>query len=163
MPHRPMPRRLRNPITSLSYGGFSARLFVGRKVGTRTRWSIEDIINVTVEVRRSQKANPGSTYVSQQGVYFDSKNRRIIEPSVQVIIIDMDDTAEEPFVRQMAQLGDVLRHALQQEAVIIEVLYGDRTRMVLSAQGPGQPIRIDDAETVRQIHEIVASAPQLVL
>ena len=110
-----------NPAHRLGGGGFSARIFVGLNVGTKRGFTEKAVIAIVWKVRKRQKKNADSTILSQKGIYEDSLGRRIIEPSVQVIIIDLAGTAKKAFTGEMKELAEVLRKELKQETVILEI------------------------------------------
>jgi len=113
--------RAKNPIEKIGQGGYSARIFVGLKVGTKTKYNIDDVINVVYRVREGQGEPPDATILAQKGIYKDRKGRRIVEPSVQVIIIDFGGGSSEAFLLQMQALAEKLREDLEQETVILEL------------------------------------------
>jgi hypothetical protein len=114
--------RRRNPIEKLGEGGLSARLFVGLSVGQAHRFTIRQVVDTTIEIRKKQEQLPDATFLAQKGVYTESKGGRIIEEdSVQIIIIDVMGTPEPKFTEYMEQLAEELRKRFKQESVILEV------------------------------------------
>jgi hypothetical protein len=111
----------KNPIERIGQGGYSARLFVGLKVGRKTKWKIQDVVKIVWAVREKQKESPDASILAQSGIYKDVKGRRIVEPSVQVILIDFAGLSKEVFTKQMSVLAETLREELQQETVILEI------------------------------------------
>jgi hypothetical protein len=110
-----------NPIARLGQGGLSARIFVGLKVGTRVKWKVADVVKIVWEVREKQKQSPDASILAQSGIYKDHKGRRIVEPSVQIIIMDFAGSSKETFLKEMEALAESLREKLQQETVILEI------------------------------------------
>jgi len=110
-----------NPIERIGQGGYSARLFVGLKVGRKLKWKIADVVKIVWDVRERQKATPDASILAQSGIYKDMKGRRIVEPSVQIIILDFSGQPKEVFVYQMQTLGEALCRELEQETVILEI------------------------------------------
>lgn len=110
-----------NPVTRLSGGGYSARLFVGLKVGKRTAYKVDDVIAVVRRVRKRQGKSADASILAQKGIYEDRSGELIVEPSVQVIIIDLSGEPKATFVRDMQQLAEELRSKLRQEVVILEI------------------------------------------
>jgi hypothetical protein len=112
----PMELARREPLSRLA-----ARFFVGLNVGTETKWTERDVIDAVVRIRRAQGASPGASIMSQRGIYEDQSKRIIDEPSVQIIIIDFDGTAQETFTGEMIALGESLTRELQQETILLEI------------------------------------------
>lgn len=114
-----------NPIERLGAGGYSARIFVGLKVGQETRWTIDDVIRITYDtLKRQAKGGPveGASILAQHGIYEDTETgERVIEPSVQVIVIDLSGRSKEAFTTDMEQLAEELRKKLEQQTVILEI------------------------------------------
>jgi hypothetical protein len=114
-----------NPIERLGSGGYAARIFVGLMVGQENRWTVDDVIRITYEVRKRQaKGGPveGASILAQHGIYEDVATReRVIEPSAQVVIIDLSGREKEAFVAEMQELAEALRAELEQQTVILEI------------------------------------------
>src|SRR4029077_3567210 len=110
-----------NPIERLSGGGFSARLFVGLKVGQRTAYKLDDVIAVVRRVRKRQGKSADASILAQKGIYEDRSGELVIEPSAQVVIIDLAGETKKTFARDMIELGEGLRRKLRQETVILEI------------------------------------------
>jgi len=111
----------RNPVSRLGGGGYSACIFVGLKVGRTVKWTVDDVVRIVWEVREAQHQAPDATILAQKGIYRDVKGRRIVEPSVQVILIDFSDASKEAFTKEMEALAEALRKELKQETVILEI------------------------------------------
>lgn len=111
----------RNPVEKLSTGGLSARIFVGLKVGRRTKWKEADVAKIIWEVREAQGRNPDASLLSQLGIYKDRRGRRIVEESVQVVILDLEGLVLASFVQEMQSLAEALRERLAQELVVLEI------------------------------------------
>jgi len=128
--------RARNPIEKLGQGGLSARLFVGLSVGQVPRYTIRQVVDATIEIRKSQKQLPDSTFLAQKGVYTESKSGQLVEEnSVQIIIIDVAGTPEPKFIEYMEQLAEGLRKRFEQESVILEVQKRGVVQAVYSIYG----------------------------
>jgi hypothetical protein len=112
---------IENPSKRLGGVGYSARLFVGLNVGTRRGFTEKDVIAAVWRIRKRQKKSADASILSQKGIYEDFRGRRIIEPSVQVIIIDTAGTPKREFVDEMKELAEGLRARLKQETVILEI------------------------------------------
>ena len=110
-----------NPIERIGQGGYSARLFVGLKVGRKLKWKIADVVKIVWDVRERQKQAPDASILAQSGIYKDMKGRRIVEPSVQVIVIDFAGLSKDQFTHEMETLAETLRKRLEQETVILEI------------------------------------------
>jgi hypothetical protein len=110
-----------NPVERLSGGGWGARFFVGLKVGRQTKYKIEDVIAVVRRVRKAQGKVADATILAQKGIYEDRSGELVVEPSAQVIIIDLAEESKRVFVDDMKALGEELRRKLRQEAVILEI------------------------------------------
>jgi hypothetical protein len=114
--------RKRNPVEKLGECTLSARLFVGLNVGQTPRFTIKQVVDATIEIRKKQKQLPDATFLAQKGVYSESKSGQLVEEdSVQIIIIDVMGTPEDKFTEYMTQLGEELRRRFEQESVIVEV------------------------------------------
>lgn len=114
--------RKKNPVEKLGEGTLSARLFVGLSVGQTPRYTIKQVVDATIEVRKKQKQLPDATFLAQKGVYTESKSGQLVEEdSVQIIIIDVMGTPEVMFTACMQELGEELRKRFEQESVIIEI------------------------------------------
>ena len=110
-----------NPVTRLSSGGLSARLFVGLKVGQRTAYKVDDVIAVVRRVRKRQGKSADASILAQKGIYEDRSGDLIVEPSVQIVIIDLAGEKKPAFVSDMKKLAEELRRKLKQETVILEI------------------------------------------
>jgi hypothetical protein len=108
-------------VSRLSSGGLSARLFVGLNVGQTQRWSVDDVTRIVFETRKAQGETADASILLQQGIYEDRSGAKVVEPSVQVIIIDLSSATKQKFVAEMKALADGLRLALEQEVVILEI------------------------------------------
>ena len=121
----PDGRPQNNPVERLGSGGYSARIFVGLKVGQETKWTIDDVISVTYdELKRQAKGGPveGASVLAQHGIYEDFVTKeRVVEPSVQVIVIDLSGKDKDAFTRDMEALAEALRKKLEQQTVILEI------------------------------------------
>jgi hypothetical protein len=112
---------IENPSTRLGGGGYSARLFVGLNVGQAKRYNENDIVDLVWRTRKRQGRSADASILSQKGIYEDRSGARVVEPSVQVIIIDFSGQPKKAFTSEMVQLAEVLRKRLKQETVILEV------------------------------------------
>jgi len=108
-------------VSRLSGGGYSARLFVGLNVGQTQKWSVEDVTRIVYETRKAQGRSADASILLQQGIYEDFSGKRVVEPSVQVIIIDLAGATKQTFVADMKDLAERLRVALEQEVIILEI------------------------------------------
>jgi hypothetical protein len=110
-----------NPATRLGGGGYSARLFVGLNVGQTKAYDIDDVIKIVWAIRKRQKRGADASILAQHGIYEDFKGERVVEPSVQIIIIDLAGVVKKIFVAEMKELAEELRKELKQEVVILEI------------------------------------------
>jgi hypothetical protein len=110
-----------NPISRISGGDYSARLFVGLNVGQRRGFTERDVVDIVWKTRKRQGRLGDASILSQKGIYEDRSGKRVVEPSVQVIIIDLAGATKRKFVAEMQVLGEVLRRRLKQETVILEI------------------------------------------
>lgn len=101
--------------------GYGARFFVGLKVGRRVAYKISDVIAIVRRVRKAQGKVADATILAQKGIYEDRSGELVVEPSAQVIIIDLAGESKRVFVDDMKALGEELRRKLRQEAVILEI------------------------------------------
>jgi len=111
---------LSNPVERVP-AGYGARFFVGLKVGRRVAYKISDVIAIVRRVRKRQGKVADATILAQKGIYEDRKGELVVEPSAQVIIIDLSGEPKRDFVDDMKALGEELRRKLRQEAVILEI------------------------------------------
>jgi hypothetical protein len=114
-------RKKRNPIDRIGDGGYAARIFVGLNVGKETKWTIDDVIRIVVKTRKAQKRVPDASIIAQSGIYQDKTGDLVVEPSVQIVIIDLAGTPKAAFLKEMKRLAELLRKQLQQETVILEI------------------------------------------
>jgi len=115
-------RKRKNPVERYSEGGLSARLFVGLSVGQTPRYTIKQVVDAVIEIRKSQKQRPDATFLAQKGIYTEGDGAKLVEEdSVQIIIIDIFGTPEAAFVEQMTDMGEKLRARFEQKEVILEV------------------------------------------
>lgn len=108
-------------VESLPVGGLAARIFIGLNVGEETKYTIQDVMRSTLKLRRSQGKRADGSFLAQMGIYQDTKGRVIEEPSVQVVLLDLEGTREKEWVREMLALGKYLRRKFHQETVIVEI------------------------------------------
>jgi hypothetical protein len=111
----------RNPATRFGPGGYSARIFVGLNVGQRKAYSVGDVVKIVWATRKKQKRSGDASILAQKGIYEDRSGKRVVEPSVQIILIDLADTPEKEFTAEMIELAEVLCKRLKQETVILEI------------------------------------------
>lgn len=112
---------LANPVERISGGGYAARLFVGLKVGQKTAYKIADVIAIVRRVRKAQGRSADASILAQKGIYEDRSGDLVVEPSVQVVIIDLAGLPKSEFVSDMKELAESLRKKLKQETVVLEV------------------------------------------
>jgi hypothetical protein len=109
-----------NPTAWRSAETYSARLFVGFNVGQKTVYEMDDLVEIVRQVREQQTGNPSSSFVYQQGIYRHHSGEIVEEPGAQVIIINMDVSAEQ-FVDQMVELAETIAAEMSQEEVVVEI------------------------------------------
>jgi hypothetical protein len=119
-------------VESLPVGGLAARIFVGLNVGTETKYTIQDFMQQTLKVRRSQGKRADGSFLGQMGIYEDTKGRTIEEPSVQIVLLDLGGEEEKVWTREMLALGGHLRRKFHQETVIVEIQQQGIARAVYS-------------------------------
>jgi hypothetical protein len=110
-----------NPTTRLGGGGYGARIFVGLNVGQKKAHSIDDIIKIVWAVRKRQKRQADASILAQHGIYEGFDGKRVVEPSAQVVLIDLAGTPKRKWVDEMKELSEELRKKLRQETVILEI------------------------------------------
>lgn len=114
--------RSQEDVTRYSEGGLSARIFVGLSVGQTPRYTIKQVVDAVIEIRKSQKQRPDATFLAQKGIYTEGQDEKLVEEdSVQIIIIDVFGTPEDKFIEQMTDMGEKLRARFEQKEVILEV------------------------------------------
>lgn len=124
--------RKKNPVNQYSEGGLSARLFVGLNVREKPKYTLQQIVEATIEIRRKQNQRPDATFLAQKGVYTDSDTGLLVdEDSVQIIIIDIAGTPEEEFKKYMTDLAEELRTRFEQKEVIVEIQFKGVVKSVL--------------------------------
>ena len=115
-------KKVAEAVSRIGEGGLAARLFVGLNVGQKTAFSRDEVVDILVKVRKKQKALPDASILSQLGVYTDSETGALVkEPSVQIVVIDVVGKTKGAFVKEMKELGEVLREKLKQQLVILEI------------------------------------------
>lgn len=118
--------RVPNPVTSTDVEIPAVRFFVGFSVGTKSKWTMTDLMKMVKQIRVRQRAHPDATFVAQHGMYSyrDGKNRDVVvtEKGAQVVILNMPewDVPQETFRRQMEELGMELCRRLKQELIVGE-------------------------------------------
>lgn len=115
------PGALQNPVSRLGGGGYSARIFVGLNVGQTQKYKVDDVVKIVWRTRKKQKKSADASILAQRGIYEDFKGKRVVEQSVQVILIDTAGTPKTEFVREMTELAEALRKSMKQETVILEI------------------------------------------
>ena len=121
-----------NPASRLGSGGYSARIFVGLNVGQRKAYNVDDVVKIVWNVRKKQKRSGDASILAQRGIYEDRKGKRVVEPSVQVVLIDLAGTPAKEFTHEMVELAEALCHKLKQETVILEIQKGGVVKDVYS-------------------------------
>jgi hypothetical protein len=113
---------LENPVKRENSGGLSARFFVGLNVKKKTVWKVDDVIAIVRRVRKKQKQDSSASILAQKGIYEDRATKQlVVEPSVQVIIVDLAGTPKPVFTKHMTELAEVLQKKLKQDLVILEI------------------------------------------
>lgn len=115
-----VPQLESNPVKRHAATPLTARLFVGLSVGQEKAWTVEDVINVTQEVRIHQKESPDASFLVQRGLYTDRSNEIVREDSVQVVLFNFGDD-QATFEDQMIELAEELVDRLQQETIYVEL------------------------------------------
>lgn len=104
--------------------GFSARLFVGLKVGNTLKWSIDDVMKATYGYLKVPANLPGnSTFIAQKGYY-----NGVQEDSVQIVLFDENSLSLDMWTTKMLTLGAFLRQRFEQVSVIVEIQQGGELR-----------------------------------
>lgn len=127
---------LANPRLWAGRPAQASRLFVGLNVGDDPVWSLRDVIEVVGAERMQQTGDPSASFVAQKGIFKHAAGSVVEEDSVQVIILNLDDsTTPDEFEEQMVDLATRLAHTLQQESVIVEMQLCGRTEKTIGV-GP---------------------------
>lgn len=108
-------------VEKLGAGGYSARIFIGLNVGTKTEYTLEDIMRATLAYRKKHGKAADGSFLGQKGIYEDRKKRIIEEPSVQIVLIDLSGMSEKRWTFEMTGLAKHLREKFKQETVILEI------------------------------------------
>lgn len=108
-------------VTRFGKGGLSARIFVGLSVGENATFTVKDVVDLVVEIRKKQDASPDASILTQKGIYEDKAQRVIVEESVQIVIIDLGGSEKKAFTDDMLDLAEALCDELEQETVIVEI------------------------------------------
>lgn len=116
-------REAREAMTRSSYGkgGLSARIFVGLNVGTKAKYTVQDVVALLKRVRKEQSPNPNASILTQTGMFKDKSGRMIVENSVQIIVIDLDGLSEKDFTEQMMTIAEAFVEEFEQEEVLVEI------------------------------------------
>lgn len=120
-PQGPLQLEAGEDTVRLGGGGYSARIFVGLNVGDQQRYTVDDVVKLVVETRQKQDASADASILSQKGIYESRAGQVIVEPSAQIIIIDLVGKKKKEFVDEMTEVAEVLKDKLQQEVVLVEV------------------------------------------
>jgi hypothetical protein len=115
-----VPQLEANPVKRHAATPLTARLFVGLSVGQERAWTVEDVINVTQEVRLRQKEAPDASFLVQRGLYTDRSSEIVREDSVQVVLFNFGDDMAV-FEAQMVELAEELIDRLRQETIYVEL------------------------------------------
>lgn len=129
-----VPQVESNPVKRHAATPLTARLFVGLSVGQEKAWTVEDVINVTQEVRLRQKEPPDASFLVQRGLYTDRSSEVVREDSVQVVLFNFGDDPDK-FEAQMVQLAEALVERLQQETIYVELQKAGVPYTVLEVTG----------------------------
>lgn len=105
-----------NPVERIAGSGLSARLFVGLNVGPTPTYTVEDVVNAVWAFRKG-----GASFLVQKGIYQDASGGRVSEDSVQVVILDFEQTPVDTFTASMTELGVHLREKFHQDSVVVEI------------------------------------------
>jgi hypothetical protein len=105
---------------AFSKGGLSARILMGLSVGEESTYTVDDVIDAIKTIRKRQKLSPNASIISQKGIYEDKKHRIIVEDSVQIVIIDMDELTYKEFVKQIIDLAEEMVDEFEQEGIVVE-------------------------------------------
>ena len=131
-------------VQSYGQGGYSARVLIGLNVGDTPKYTIQQIVNATKEIRQKQYTvkhgkkeheRPDSSFLAQKGLYTDSQSGKVIdEDSVQIVIIDLSGASKEIFTKQMTDLGEKLRKRFEQQSVIVEIQHRGIVQQVFGVE-----------------------------
>lgn len=105
----------------LGGGGYSARIFVGLNVGDKETYTVNDVVKLVVETRKEQGASADASILSQKGIYESKGGDVVVEPSVQIILIDLVGKTKKEFTDEVTEVAEVLQEKLQQEVVLVEI------------------------------------------
>ena len=133
------PRRTRraatgtlpNPVKSLGRP-LAVRFFVGFNVGSVTRWTLADLIEIVREVLVAQTGTASATFAGQTGIYTHFDGTMVVEPGAQVWVMDNRRRTRMVFQRQMIALTEAVRARLEQESILVEIQRSGATLDTLS-------------------------------
>jgi len=111
------------PREHLSYGkgAYSGLIIVGLNRRDGDKNNIEDIIATVRDTRIAQVDDPGSSFISQKGLYKHKvTGETVSEESVRVIIMLLTDETPEEFRENVLVLAEDLADKFDQEEVIVE-------------------------------------------
>ena len=120
-PNGPLQLEAGEDTVRLGGGGYSARIFVGLNVGDKETYTVNDVVKLVVEARKEQGASADASILSQKGIYESKGGDVVVEPSVQIIIIDLVGKKKKEFVDEVTEVAEVLQEKLQQEVVLVEI------------------------------------------
>lgn len=106
--------------TSIEAGILAARISVGLSVGNHPTWTVSDTIAVTKRVLLAQDRDPGASFISQRGIYQSETGEIVEEESVQIVIYNVGQVANDVFRSGIIKLAKEFVRALKQERVYIE-------------------------------------------
>jgi hypothetical protein len=117
--------------------GLAARVFVGLNVGDKPRYTIQDVVQATKEIRRQQGLLPDATFIAQKGLYTEPKEKGgslVEENSVQIIIFDTEGSTMDAFSDKIVKLARGLRERFDQDSVIVELQEAGVSQNVLAVK-----------------------------
>lgn len=119
-----------------------ARLFVGFNVKDRPGpYGIEELIAVVRDTRERQGADPGSSFITQHGIYKSRENGHVVEErGAMVLILNVDGDPAAKFEKQMIGVSRAIAMRFQQEEVILVLEEGGR---VVETMGVGRRRIVD--------------------
>lgn len=111
----------RNPVDDLGEGVYSGLIIVGLEGRDDEKYTLKDVIEIVKEVREEQAGDPGSSFLSQKGLFKDPNTGKVFdENSIRIILLHLTKESKRKFKENILDLAELLRESLNQQTVIVE-------------------------------------------
>jgi len=106
---------------------WSARIFVGLEKQHPTtgrvlnKYPMPRLVNIVKRVRMTQVGDPGSSFITQRGLFKTPGGKIVPEKSAQVIILSIYGEKQKQFKENIGKLAETIRQEFDQDMVIVEI------------------------------------------